>query len=243
MSIKKNLIAIAITALAGGSAFAQISVNSQVGGSVQTYSVSAGNTFSNHSASAAANNSASAAGSATTPNTFLGVTTGPYYQASAMGGTVTNGSTTTNASGFGQGSSQASAGQAGTATSDHAANAIKPSGSFLGIPVGNGGTVGNVSMTSLSTVGTQSTAGVVNTGTAQGTTQANAFNNAFAHISAPNSGTTNASGAVTGTSTVNTYHVANLGGAATANGTISMGAITNIGALQNGTFGGTITRP
>lgn len=243
MSIKKNLIAIAITALAGGSAFAQVAVNSSVGAAVQSYSVSAGNSYSNHSASAAANNSASAAGSATTPTTFLGVVTGPYYQAGATGGTATNGSTTTNAAGFGQGSSTAGAAQAGTASSNQAANAIKPAGSFFGIPVGNGGTVGNVSLASLSTVGTQSTAGVTNTGIALSATQANAFNNVYANISAPNAGTSNASGATTGGSTVTTYHVNTPGDASSANGTITMGAITNIGALQNGSFNGTITRP
>ncbi|MGV8805404.1 MAG: hypothetical protein ACWA6Y_10635 [Polaromonas sp.] len=238
MSIKKNLMAIAITALAGGSVFAQVSVNSQVGASVQSYSVATGNAYSSHAASALANNSASAAGTASSPGFF-----GPYYQASAAGGTVTNGSTTTSASGIGQGSANAGAAQAGTATSNQAANAIKPAGSLFGIQFGNGGTVGNVSISSLSTIGTQSNAGVSNSGLALSGSQANANNNTFASVSAPSSGTSNASGSLTGSATVTTYHVNTPGDSSGAGGTISMGPITNIGALQNGSFAGTITRP
>ena len=58
MTISKNLIAIAITALAGGSVFAQNTVNSQVSGGAVSFSAAGGNSSSTHSASAAANNRA-----------------------------------------------------------------------------------------------------------------------------------------------------------------------------------------
>ena len=243
MRIKKNLIAIAITALIGSSAFAQVSVNSQVAGAVQSYLVANGNSFSTHSASALANNSSSASGAAT-PTTFFG----PYYQAAASGTTSTNGSTTTTASGRGAGSSSAGAAQSGTASSVQAANAIKPAGSFFGIPFGNGGTVGNVNISSLSQVGTQSAAGVANTGFAFGGTIAGANNTTTANIAAPTSGTSNATGTSTGAATaiaVNFNSNPFLGNNETssANGTLAVGAVTNIGAFQNGSFGGTITRP
>ena len=124
MSIKKNLMAIAITALAGGSVFAQVGVNSQVAGGAASYSVANGNSYSTHSASAQATNSSSATGAATTPTTFLGVVTGPYYQAGATGTTSTTGSTRTDASGLGAGMSSAGASQAGTASSNQAANSV-----------------------------------------------------------------------------------------------------------------------
>ena len=248
MSIKKKLIAAAITALIGSSAFAQVSVNSQVAGGVQSYSVANGNSFSTHSATAQANNSSSASGAATTPRTFLGVVTGPYYQASATGATSTGGSTTTSALGIGAGSSSAGASQVGTASSTQAANAIKPAGSFFGIPFGNGGTVGNVNISSLSQVGTQSAAGVTNTGFAFGGTTAGANNTTTANIAAPTSGTSNATGTSTGAATAIAVNFSSnpfLGNNETssANGTLAVGAVTNIGAFQNGSFGGTITRP
>lgn len=250
MSIKKNLIAIAITALIGSSAFAQVSVNSQVTGGAASYSVANGNSYSAHSASALANNSSSASGAATTPTTFFGVVTGPYYQASASGATSTTGSTTTNAAGIGAGMSSAGASQAGTASSTQAANAIKPAGSFFGIPFGNGGTVGNVNINSLSQVGTQSTAGVTNSGLASSGTTAGANNTTTASIAAPTSGTTNATGASTGaaTATAASSHfpvIPFFGNSATssAGGTMTVGNVTNVGAFQNGSFSGTITRP
>lgn len=244
MSIKKKLIAVAITALMGSSAFAQVSVNSQVAGGVQSYSVANGNSFSTHSASALANNSSSASGTAT-PTTFFG----PYYQASASGTTSTTGSTTTNAAGFGAGMSSAGASQAGTASSTQAANAIKPAGWCSCIPFGNGGTVGNVNISSLSQVGTQSAAGVTNTGLASSGTIAAAHNNTTAGIATPTSGTTNAAGVSTGAATAGASnahsHFALLGSSASssAGGTMMVGTVANVGAFQNGSFGGTITRP
>lgn len=250
MSIKKNLMAIAITALAGGSVFAQVGVNSQVAGGAVSYSVANGNSYSTHSASAQATNSSSATGAATTPTTFLGVVTGPYYQAGATGTTSTTGSTTTNASGIGAGMSNAGASQAGTASSNQAANAIKPAGSFFGIPFGNGGNVGNVAIQSLSQVGTQSAAGVVNTGLASSGTTAAANNTTTANIAAPTSGTSSATGssagAATATAASSHFPVIPLFGnsaSSSAGGTMTVGNVTNVGAFQNGTFSGTITRP
>jgi len=250
MSIKKNLIAMAVTALLGSSAFAQVAVNSQVAGGVQSYSVANGNSYSMHTASAQANNSSSASGAATTPTSFFGVVTGPYYQGSATGTTSTSGSTTTNAFGIGTGMSSAGASQAGTASSTQAANAIKPAASVFGIPFGNGGTVGNVGISSLSQVATQSTAGVTNYGVAFGATTAGANNTTTASIAAPTSGTSNAAGSSTGgaVATATNTHFAPFpffGNSATssAGGTMTVGNVTNVGAFQNGAFTGTITRP
>lgn len=245
MTMKKNLIAIAITALAVGSVFAQNTVNSQVSGGALSYSVASGNSFSNHTASATANNTSTATGTHSVPGLF-----GPYYQASASGTTSTTGSTTTNALGLGTGMSSAGASESGTASSVQSANAIKPAGTFLGIPFGNGGTVGNVAITSLSQVGTQSAAGVVNTGLASSGTTAAANNTTSASIAALVAGTSVATGSSSGgaTATAASSHfpvIPFLGNSssASAGGTMNVGAVTNVGAFQNGTFGGTITRP
>ena len=238
MSSKKNLIAIAISAVAMGSVFAQNTVNSQVSGAAVSYSVANGNSYSTHAASAMANNSSASNGTQSMPGMF-----GPYYQASANGNTATMGSTTTTASGLGVGTSTAGASQAGTATSGHAANAIKPSGSFYGVPYGNGGTVGNVLTSSNALVGTQSTVGVVNTGLAMSGTSANAHNVTSAHIAAPTAGTTGAVGSSTGAATATAFHFNTPGDSSSANGTMSGGGLVNVGAFQNGAFNGTITRP
>ena len=238
MTIKKNLIAMAIIALAGGSVFAQNAVNSQVSGGAVSYSVASGNSFSTHSASAAANNTATATGTQTSPG-FLG----PYYQAAASGATSTSGSTTTTASGIGAGMSSAGASQAGTASSVHSANAIKPAGTIFGIPFGNGGTVGNVVIANNSLVGTQSTADVNNNGLALSGTAASAHNATSAAISAPVPGNSNAVGASNGGATSVAYHFNTLGDSSSANGTIVTGIVSNVGAFQNGSFTGMISRP
>lgn len=241
MSIKKNLIAIAITALAAGSVFAQNAVNSEVSGGAASYSVANGNSYSNHTASAAANNSSTATGGHSTTGFF-----GPYYQASATGTTSSTGSTTTNAAGVGAGMSSAGAMESGSGSSIQAANAIKPAFWIFG----NGGTVGTVGINSLSQVGTQSAAGVVNTGLASSGTTAAAHNTTSASISAPSSGTSNAAGSSVGgaTATATSSHfpvIPFFGNSASssASGTMNVGSVTNVGAFQNGSFGGTITRP
>lgn len=238
MTIKKNLIAMAIAALAGGSVLAQNTVNSQVSGGAVSYSVASGNSFSTHSASAAANNTATATGTQSSTGLF-----GPYYQASASGATSTSGSTITTASGIGAGMSSAGASQAGDASSIHSANAIKPASSFFCIPFGNGGTVGNVAITSNSQVGTQSTAGVHNNGLALSGTAANAHNATSAAISAPVPGNSNAAGASTGGATTATYSFHTPGDSSSASGTMNVGAVSNVGAFQNGSFTGMISRP
>ena len=250
MSIKKNLMAIAITALAGGSVFAQVGVNSQVAGGAASYSVANGNSYSTHSASAQATNSSSATGAATTPTTFLGVVTGPYYQAGATGTTSTTGSTRTDASGLGAGMSSAGASQAGNASSNPAAKAIKPERSFFWIPFFKKGNLGHVAIQSLSQVGTQSAAGVGNTGVASSGTTAVANNTTTANIAAPTSGTSSATGssvgAATATAASSHFPVIPLFGnsaSSSAGGTMTVGNVTNVGAFQNGTFSGTITRP
>ena len=250
MTISKNLIAIAITALAGGSVFAQNTVNSQVSGGAVSYSAASGNSFSTHSASAAANNTSTATGTHSSPTVIFGLTLGPYYQASATGATSTSGSTTTNASGIGAGMSSAGASEAGTASSIQSANAIKPLGSFFGIPFGNGGTVGNVAISSLSQVGTQSAAGVVNTGLASSGTTALANNKTSANVAAPVAGSSTAVGSSSGLATANAASsnfpvvpVMGNSSSASAFGTLFVGTVTNVGAFQNGGFSGTITRP
>lgn len=241
MTMRKNLIAIAITALAAGSVFAQNTVNSQVSGGAVSYSVANGNSFSTHSASAAANNTSSATGTQSTPGFF-----GPYYQASASGTTSTSGSTTTSASGIGLGGASAGAAESGTATAAHSANAIKPAIVIFGVGIGNGGTVGNVAVNSNSQVGTASTAGVVNSGLALSGTSANAHNTTSASVAAPTAGTSSAIGSSTGAATATAYHFNTPGDSSSANGTMTLAGppvVTNVGAFQNGSFSGTITRP
>ena len=245
MTISKNLIAIAITALAGGSVFAQNTVNSQVSGGAVSFSAAGGNSSSTHSASAAANNSSTATGTHSSPTVF-----GPYYQASATGATSTSGSTLTTATGIGVGMSSAGASEAGTASSIQSANAIKPAGSIFGIPFGNGGTVGNVAINSLSQVGTQSAAGVVNTGLASSGTTALANNKTSANVAAPVAGSSTAVGSSSGLATANAASsnfpvvpVLGNSSSASAGGTLFVGTVTNVGAFQNGGFSGTITRP
>ena len=238
MTMKKNLIAIAISALAVGTVFAQNTVNSQVSGGAGSYSVANGNSYSTHSATAMANNSSASTGTQSMPTLI-----GPYYQASANGNTATMGSTTTTASGLGMGASNAGAAQAGTDTSGHAANAIKPAGSVFGIPFGNGGTVGNVLTSSNALIGTESTAGVSNSGLAMSGTSANAHNVTSANIAAPTAGTTGAVGSSTGAATATAFHFNTPGDSSSANGTMTVGGVVNVGAFQNGAFNGTITRP
>lgn len=238
MTMKKNLIAIAITALAAGTVFAQNTVNSQVSGGAVSYSVANGNSFSTHSASAMATNTATATGGQSTPGIF-----GPYYQASANGATSTTGSTMTTASGLGMGMANAGAAQSGTATSGHSANAIKPAFSIGGFGFGNGGTVGNVLVSSNALIGTQSTAGVSNSGLALSGTTANAHNMTSASVAAPTAGTSGATGASSGGATATAFHANTPGDSSSANGTMMVGGVVNVGAFQNGAFSGTISRP
>lgn len=238
MKIDKNLVVIAITALVAGTVFAQNTVASQVSGGAVSYSVANGTSFSTHSASAMANNTTSATGGQSSTGFF-----GPYYQASANGHTATAGSTVTTASGLGVGAANAGAAQNGTATSGHSANAIKPSFMMGSVGVGNGGNVGNVLISSNALIGTESTAGVVNSGLALSGTNAHANNATSASVTAPTAGSSTAIGSSNGTATTTALHFNTPGSSSTANGTLAVGGVMNVGAFQNGAFSGNITRP
>lgn len=231
----RALTVIAAAAALSFAAQAQVSVTSGASGVTSSVSQANGvNQFSSHGAYAQSNNTASASTAGA----------GMYYNAAGAATTSTTGSTTTGAYGVGAGQSVAGAQQTGLAQAEGTYNAIKPAGYLFGvIPYGNGGAVGSVKVGSTSQVGTQSGTVINNSGIGGAGTNANAWNLTTGAVSAPVPGTSNATGTTLGNAVVSTTGLSTQPGGLSAGGIYTVGPLTNIGALQNGSYIGTITRP
>lgn len=231
--MKKSLIALSILALSGA-AFAHgnpppapaTSATSTVNGSTVSAAVATGvNQFSVQGASAYSQNQSSTSGSAVFPGFGL-----------ATSGATTQGTTVTSSGGLGQGFSGAAAEQYGNASSTQAA-----SGSF-----NHGKLVGNINASSNATTGTHSNAATVNTGLASSGSTGSATNNSSAMVTPSISSlfgnaATQAVGNTAGVANVTTWGAATPGGVVNAGGTLTVNNVPNVGAVQSGTYGGSIT--